>query len=105
MTLKVDAFSPNHQFLGASHDENARRTLWVVVLTFVMMIGEIGGDAEEKGPQIPLLLVVSGRAEEAQEGLLGQVVEVASRRSTALLLTDPDHAVPVIVRAIADSDL
>lgn len=39
-------------------------------------------------------------------GVLGQVVEVASRRSTALLLTDPDHAVPVQVartglRAIA----
>lgn len=41
MTLKVDDFSHDHQFLGASHDENARRTLWVVVLTFVMMIGEI----------------------------------------------------------------
>ncbi|WP_065258441.1 CDF family Co(II)/Ni(II) efflux transporter DmeF [Pseudomonas bananamidigenes] len=41
MTLKVDDFSHDHQFLGASHDDNARRTLWVVVLTFVMMIGEI----------------------------------------------------------------
>ncbi|SEQ41137.1 cation diffusion facilitator family transporter [Pseudomonas sp. NFACC02] len=30
-----------HVFLGQSHDENARRTLWVVVLTFVMMVGEI----------------------------------------------------------------
>lgn len=39
-------------------------------------------------------------------GVLGQVVEVASRRSTALLVTDPEHAVPVQVvrsglRAIA----
>lgn len=30
-------------------------------------------------------------------GVLGQVVEVSRRRSTALLLTDPDHAVPVQV--------
>ena len=30
-----------HVFLSSSHDENARRTLWVVVLTFVMMVGEI----------------------------------------------------------------
>jgi cation diffusion facilitator family transporter len=28
-------------FLGASHEENARRTLWVVALTVVMMVGEI----------------------------------------------------------------
>lgn len=43
MTLKPQAsrFSHDHVFLGASHDENARRTLWVVALTFVMMIGEI----------------------------------------------------------------
>lgn len=31
----------NHVFLGSSHDENARRTLWVVALTAVMMVGEI----------------------------------------------------------------
>ncbi|WP_122315524.1 CDF family Co(II)/Ni(II) efflux transporter DmeF [Pseudomonas cichorii] len=31
----------DHVFLGASHDENARRTLWVVALTFVMMVVEI----------------------------------------------------------------
>jgi cation diffusion facilitator family transporter len=31
----------DHVFLGASHDENARRTLWVVALTLVMMVGEI----------------------------------------------------------------
>jgi len=37
----AERFSHDHQFLGASHDENARRTLWVVALTFVMMIGEI----------------------------------------------------------------
>ena len=43
MTLTPQAarFSHDHVFLGASHDDNARRTLWVVVLTFVMMIGEI----------------------------------------------------------------
>lgn len=31
----------DHVFLGASHDENAKRTLWVVLLTVVMMVGEI----------------------------------------------------------------
>lgn len=30
-----------HMFLGSAHDENARRTLWVVALTLVMMVGEI----------------------------------------------------------------
>ncbi|HKX89988.1 MAG TPA: cation transporter, partial [Sphingopyxis sp.] len=29
-----------HDFLGASHDENAKRTLWVVALTAVMMVAE-----------------------------------------------------------------
>lgn len=31
----------SHAFLGAAHDENARRTLWVVALTFAMMVVEI----------------------------------------------------------------
>ncbi|MCR6661455.1 MAG: CDF family Co(II)/Ni(II) efflux transporter DmeF [Asticcacaulis sp.] len=31
----------DHVFLGRAHDENARRTLWVVGLTAVMMVGEI----------------------------------------------------------------
>lgn len=31
----------DHVFLGSSHDENARRTLWVVALTAIMMVGEI----------------------------------------------------------------
>lgn len=31
----------DHVYLGASHDENAKRTLWVVTLTAVMMVGEI----------------------------------------------------------------
>lgn len=31
----------DHVFLGAAHEENARRTLWVVALTVVMMVGEI----------------------------------------------------------------
>lgn len=31
----------SHDFLGAGHDDNAKRTLWVVILTVVMMVGEI----------------------------------------------------------------
>ena len=30
-----------HDFLGAAHDDNARRTKWVVALTAAMMVGEI----------------------------------------------------------------
>ena len=31
----------SHDFLGSQHDRNARRTLWVVGLTALMMVGEI----------------------------------------------------------------
>ncbi len=31
----------SHNFLGTQHERNARRTLWVVLLTLVMMVGEI----------------------------------------------------------------
>jgi cation diffusion facilitator family transporter len=38
---EIDALTHDHVFLGARHDQNARRTLWVVGLTAVMMVGEI----------------------------------------------------------------
>jgi cation diffusion facilitator family transporter len=38
---EIDALTHEHVFLGAAHDDNARRTLWVVALTAVMMVGEI----------------------------------------------------------------
>lgn len=43
MTLhkEMDALAHDHMFLGDRHDENARRTLWVVGLTAAMMVGEI----------------------------------------------------------------
>jgi cation diffusion facilitator family transporter len=41
LTPQASRFAHDHLFLGAAHDDNARRTLWVVALTFVMMIGEI----------------------------------------------------------------
>ncbi len=37
----ADPLTHDHVFLGHAHDENARRTLWVVALTAVMMVGEI----------------------------------------------------------------
>lgn len=37
----IGDFTHEHVFLGSSHDENARRTLWVVLLTAAMMVGEI----------------------------------------------------------------
>lgn len=37
----IDTLSHEHVFLGDNHDENTRRTLWVVVLTTLMMVGEI----------------------------------------------------------------
>ena len=41
--------------------------------------------------------VVVGQAMIDAGGVLGQVIEVTPRRATALLLTDPDHAIPVQV--------
>ena len=38
---QIDALTHSHVYLGKRHDENARRTLWVVALTAVMMVGEI----------------------------------------------------------------
>lgn len=35
------AHTHEHVYLGESHDANARRTLWVVLLTSIMMVGEI----------------------------------------------------------------
>jgi len=35
------SFEHEHVFLGSAHDENARRTLWVVLLTAAMMMVEI----------------------------------------------------------------
>src|SRR3546814_3725152 len=40
-TGNIDTLEHNHVFLGASNYETARRTLWVVALTAVMMLGEI----------------------------------------------------------------
>ena len=37
----IDSLSHDHVFLGVRHDQNARRTLWVVALTSLMMAGEI----------------------------------------------------------------
>lgn len=39
--VKTQDHVHDHVFLGASHDSSARRTLWVVALTSVMMVGEI----------------------------------------------------------------
>jgi rod shape-determining protein MreC len=41
--------------------------------------------------------VVVGQAMLDAGGVLGQVIEVTPRRATALLLTDPEHAIPVQV--------
>ena len=37
----TDHLTHSHIFLGSAHDENARRTLWVVLLTAAMMVAEI----------------------------------------------------------------
>lgn len=37
----TDTLAHDHVFLGRDHDANTRRTLWVVVLTTLMMVGEI----------------------------------------------------------------
>lgn len=38
---ELEELAREHDFLGASHDHNARRTMWVVALTSVMMVAEI----------------------------------------------------------------
>src|SRR3954463_10381017 len=38
---RIEELSHEHVFLGSAHDENARRTLWVVILSAVMMFAEI----------------------------------------------------------------
>lgn len=38
---ELEELAHDHDFLGRSHDRNARRTLWVVALTSVMMVAEI----------------------------------------------------------------
>jgi cation diffusion facilitator family transporter len=38
---EIESLAHEHVFLGHAHDENARRTLWVVALTSAMMVGEI----------------------------------------------------------------
>src|ERR1700755_710001 len=40
-THSVDQHMHDHVFLGDKHEENARRTWFVVALTLVMMVGEI----------------------------------------------------------------
>jgi cation diffusion facilitator family transporter len=39
--IAAEALVHDHSFLGATHEQNARRTRWVVALTVVMMMGEI----------------------------------------------------------------
>jgi cation diffusion facilitator family transporter len=39
--LELEEIASGHDFLGKAHDRNARRTVWVVVLTSVMMVAEI----------------------------------------------------------------
>ena len=41
----ANSYTHAHVFLGSSHDDNARRTLWVVLLTVVMMVVEIAAGA------------------------------------------------------------
>lgn len=38
---QAETLTHSHVFLGRAHDENARRTLWVVMLTAAMMVAEI----------------------------------------------------------------
>src|SRR5215468_3351178 len=37
----IEQWTHEHAFLGDRHDENARRTWFVVALTLIMMVGEI----------------------------------------------------------------
>lgn len=39
--FELEELARDHDFLGPTHDRNARRTLWVVALTAVMMVAEV----------------------------------------------------------------
>jgi cation diffusion facilitator family transporter len=39
--FELEQLAHDHDFLGASHERNAKRTMWVVALTSVMMVAEI----------------------------------------------------------------
>jgi len=39
--FELEQLTQGHEFLGKSHDRNARRTTWVVALTAVMTVAEI----------------------------------------------------------------
>ena len=39
--IALNSHTHEHVFFGAAHEENAKRTLWVVMLTVVMMVAEI----------------------------------------------------------------
>ena len=41
MNQTFDHLKHEHVYLGHDHDRNARRTMWVVLLTAVMMVAEI----------------------------------------------------------------
>lgn len=41
MTQSLDHLKHEHVYLGRNHDRNARRTMWVVVLTAITMVVEI----------------------------------------------------------------
>ena len=49
-THSLDRHMHDHVFLGAKHEENERRTWVVVVLTLVMMVGEIAAGSFFLGP-------------------------------------------------------
>ena len=54
---EIDALTHSHVYLGKRHDENARRTLWVVLLTAAMMVGEIvAGIASAISVKAPLMI-------------------------------------------------
>lgn len=39
--IALNSHTHEHVFLGSAHEENAKRTLWVVMLTVVMMVAEV----------------------------------------------------------------
>lgn len=41
LDTELEQLTHDHVFLGHAHDQNARRTLWVVALTALMMVAEI----------------------------------------------------------------
>ena len=82
------SFTHEHVFLARDHDRNTRRTLWVVVLTAIMMVAEIvaggiyGSIAKVDGLPVQLQIADKVRIEVAKTAIVGYQGQESLAEST-----------------------